>query len=517
MSHARIVVPICCLAVLSAFSVFAERINQEGRILGPFPQVTTSTLFNTPQADAIVSAMQIMPLDNPWNEDISHRPLLANSATMIAQIKSDLSPSRQTLRPFYEMNYVLVPDNQPRVTIPFLDYPDESDLDGGTFPNGSYPIPSNMPIETWPRETGNLTLLQWQMDVYNDGGDRHGIIVAPGAGSIWETWQMKLTQSGWQASNGAKFNLNSNALRPAGWTSGDAAGLPMFPPTVRYDECERGMVEHALRLVVARTRQAYIYPATHYASSITGTQYPAMGQRLRLNANFVIPANWTIEEKAVLLALKKYGAIVADNGNFFSVSVCPDDRFADNAFDHLSTIDINNFEVIQTTGANEGPRSPGAPSVNAGPDQFVDLPAGAVLNGVATVPGGSATLLWRLYSGPGTVTIANPNSAVTSVTFRKPGTYTFMFSADDTVHTVAYDAAVITVRLPLVTSREQNDLLFSFPTVIGQTYRLEQSNVPAGGQWTTLLNNVNGTGGVLILRAVNALAQPHAFYRIVAL
>ncbi len=99
----------------------------------------------------------------------------------------------------------------------------------------------------------------------------------------------------------------------------------MFPALVRYDECERGMVEHALRLVVAKTRREYIYPATHYASSIpaTSTQYPAMGQRLRLKASFVIPANWTMAEKAVLLALKKYGAIVADNGNFFSISVAP--------------------------------------------------------------------------------------------------------------------------------------------------------------------------------------------------
>jgi hypothetical protein len=317
--------------------VHAERINHEGRILGPFPTVTTPTLFNTPAADAIVSAMQIMPRDNAWNEDISRRPVLSNSDAMIAQIKADLG-TRQTLQPFYEMNYVLVPDNQPRVPIRFLDYPDESDLDGGIFPSGSYPIPSNQPVETWPRGTGSLTLQQWQMDVNNTGGDRHGIMVAPGSGSIWETWQIKLTQTGWQASNGAKFSLTSNALRPAGWTSGDAAGLSMFVPTVRYDETQRGMVEHALRLVVKRSRREYIYPATHFASTIpaSSTNYPAMGQRLRLKAGFVIPSNWTVEEKAVLLALKKYGAIVADNGNFFSVSVCPDDRFASNATGSVS-------------------------------------------------------------------------------------------------------------------------------------------------------------------------------------
>jgi hypothetical protein len=425
----------------------AERINHEGRILGPVPVVTAPVLFNTPAADAIVAAMQIMPRDNPWNEDISRRPILANSDAMIAQIKTDLG-TRQTLQPFYEMNYVLVPDTQPRVAIAFLDYPDESDLDGGAFPNGSYPIPSNQPIETWPRGTGNLTLQQWQMDVNNAGGDRHGIMVAPGAGSVWETWQMKLTRNGWQASNGAKFNLNSNGLRPAGWTSGDAAGLSMFVPTVRYDECERGMVEHALRLVVKRTRREYIYPATHFASSISAssTNYPAMGQRLRLKAGFVIPAGWTTEEKAVLLALKKYGAIVADNGNFFSVSVAPDNRFSSNAFSHLSTIDINNFEVIETTGPNEGPRSAGAPAVNAGEDQFLEWPANNIsLSGSVNDPSGRATVTWKLYSGPAGVSFANANQASTTATLNAPGNYTFLLSADDGIHTVAYDAVVVRV------------------------------------------------------------------------
>jgi hypothetical protein len=426
----------------------SERINQEGRILGPAPVVTTATLFNTPQGDAIISAMQIFPVTNPWNEDISRRPLISNSATMITQLKSDLSSSRQTLRPFYEMNYVLVPDNQARVTIPFVDYPDESDLDGGTFPNGSYPIPFNMPIETWPRDTGTLTLQQWQMDVTNVGGDRHAIIVAPGAGSIWEMWQAKLTTSGWQSSNGAKFDLNSNSLRPAGWTSGDAAGLPMFPALVRYDECERGVVEHAVRLCVPKTRKEYIYPANHSASSIpaTSTQYPAMGQRFRLKASFVVSSGWTIEETAVCYALKKYGAIVADNsGGFFSISVCPDDRFSSIAFSNLSTIDVSNFEVIQTTGPTEGPRSPGAPTVNAGSDQNISA-LSTTLAGAIVDPSGSATILWKLYSGPAPVSFANPNAATTLVNFTQPGTYTFELSADDAVHAVAYDAMIVNVQ-----------------------------------------------------------------------
>src|SRR5262249_43029604 len=151
----------------------AERINHEGRILGPASSVAVPTLFNTPEADAILAAMQILPTDNPWNEDVSRRPLLTNSDAMIAQIISELSSSRRTLRAFFEMNFVLVPDSQPRVPINFSNYGDESDP-------SPYPIPSNLPIEGWPSETGGLTLSQWQQDVTNLGGDRHAVIVEPG-------------------------------------------------------------------------------------------------------------------------------------------------------------------------------------------------------------------------------------------------------------------------------------------------------------------------------------------------
>jgi hypothetical protein len=170
-----------------------------------------------------------------------------------------------------------------------------------------------------------------------------------------------------------------------------------------------------------------------------------MGQRLRLKAGFTIPSNWTIEEKAVLLALKKYGAIVADNGNFFSVSVCPDNRFSSNAFSHLSTIDISNFEVIQTTGPTEGPRSPGAPNVDAGPDQFLEWPANISLSGSVNDPSARASVLWKVYSGPAGVSFANASQPVTTATISGPGTYTFMLSADDGTHAIAYDAVVVRV------------------------------------------------------------------------
>lgn len=427
----------------------AERINQEGRILGPLPVVTTPLLFNTPAADAVVSAMQILPQTNAWNEDISLRPLLPNSAAMIARVKSDLAVNsgRQNLRLFSEMNYVLVPDSQPVVPIKFFEYPNESDLDGGTFPNGIYPIPANLPVEGWPVETGGITNAAWQQDLKGVGGDRHSIIVKPGAGFLWETWQAKRTGTFWKAANGAKWNLASNALRQAGWTSADAAGLAMFPALVRYDECQRGMVEHALRLIVKNTRTGPIYPATHQASNpaTSNPNVPAMGQRFRLKPDFVIQKSWSIQEKAVLRGLKKYGALVADNGGFFSVSITPDDRYPADCFSHiLNNIDINNFEVIQTTGANAGPRSPGAPKVNAGANLQATTGSTVYLVGKITSQG-AVTVRWKLYSGPAPVLFGNAAVSSTTALFSVPGSYTLMLSAGDDIHAVAYDATLVTV------------------------------------------------------------------------
>lgn len=507
------------LAMASTAFATGQRINQEGRILGPAPTVTQPILFDTAGADAVVSAMQIMPVTNPWNENVSQLPLLANSAAMIAQIQADLAFSRQTLRPFYEMNYVLVPDNQPVVPIDFFNYPDESDLNGGNSPYGLYPIPANQPVEGWPVETGTLTITQWQEDVNQTGGDRHAIMVQPVAGYTFETWEALVVSGSWQASNGAIFNLNSNALRPEGWTSGDAAGLPMFPAVVRYDECERGMVEHAVRLVVYRTRVGPIYPATHQASvgNTTNPNIPAMGQRLRLKASFVIPSTWTIEEKAVCLGLKKYGGLVADNGGFFSFSVCPDDRFSPDAFDDLSTIPISDFEVVQSTGTNGGSRSSGAPVASAGSDQYVPYGATVSLQGAMTAPSTMPVIQWYMYSGPGTVTFGNAAQPVTTATFSLPGTYTLMLSGSDGVHAVAYDAVNIHVSLAAKPSSSGNNFTVSFPSLTGHVYRVQWAANPASGAWTTLQDNISGTGGTIQVTDTNALSQAQRFYQVLVL
>ena len=434
------------LSLLPGVRLVAERINQEGRILGPLPVVTNSILFNTTNADAVVAAMQIFPVTNPWNECVSNLPVLVNSDAMIAQINSDVGASHRVLKLFPEMNYCFVPDNQPLVPFDFVTYPDQSDLNGGVFPVGRYPIPANMPIESWPTGTGAQTLQQWQANA--DGSDRHSIIVQPGKGLSWETWMAVLSGSGWQAANGAIFNLNTNGLRPDTWTSGDAAGFPMFPALVRYDECERGMVEHACRLVVVRSREAHIYPATHQINGRTGTNYPAMGQRLRLKSGYPIPANSTKEEKALLLGLKKYGAMVSDlSSSFFSISITPDDRWPANAFQHLNSagLAITNFEVVQTTGPNGGSRSPGAPTANAGPDQSSGPGRVVQLAGYVSYSNPATKIKWIAYSGPGTVSFGNAAQTNTTASFSAPGTYTLELSADDGVHAVAYDAMTVTV------------------------------------------------------------------------
>ena len=500
---------LLCLMLLGGGTCLpaAERINHEGRILGPAPVLTNAIVFNSPAADAVVSAMQIFPRDNAWNEDISRRPVLANSDAMMNYIISSLATNRRTPQAFYEMNFVLVPDNQPPVPIAFDNppefYPDESDP-------SPYPLATNTPIETWPRAHSNLTLVQWQQ--MDDGSDRHAIAVMPGSNLLWETWRTVRSSTGptnWHAGTGAAFNMNSNTLRKLGDTSADAAGLSMFAGLARFDECERGMVEHALRLVVRTTRQEYIYPATHRAGATTSTNAPAMGQRLRLKPSFNIPTNWSTPEKAVLHALKKYGAIVADNGGFFSISVAPDQRFSSIAFSNFQKMSLTNFEVIQSTVATNGPRAPGAPLVNAGADQAIPLGNSALLNALVTYTNPlPLAVSWRLSSGPTNVAFSATNQTNGTVSFSAPGAYTFLFSAENGLHTPAYDAVVVTVtpaiRLNLVRSTTNLNLRWNGGT---PPFRLERIASLKATNWTTVLTT-NGTNATL------PLSTGSAFYRV---
>jgi hypothetical protein len=241
------------------------------------------------------------------------------------------------------MGFVLVPPNQGRVDVKLVAYPDESD-------KGPYPVPDNVPIEGWPahysRAAGlnGVTLEDVQRDKLNEDGDRHAIVVDPMNRTLYEFYQMKKTDAGWQAANAAVFDLKSNKLRPDGWTSADAAGLPIFPAVVRYDELKRGTVTHAMRVTVRQTRRAYVYPATHFASRLTDENLPRMGERLRLRKDFDV-SGFSPAVRAILGGLKKYGMIVADNGIEWAISCSPDSRIPE-LHGELRRIEGADFEVV---------------------------------------------------------------------------------------------------------------------------------------------------------------------------
>ncbi len=174
-----------------------------------------------------------------------------------------------------DMSFILVPPGQKKVPVKLVSYPDESDP-------GPYPIPDEAPIENWPLD--GRTLADAQRG--SEDADRHVLVVDPVNRMLYEFYQGRKTDAGWQAACEATFDLKTNKLRPAGWTSSDAAGLPIFPAIIRFDECERGMVEHAMRFTVRRTRRAYVYPATHFASRLTDETLPRMGERFRLRQDF---------------------------------------------------------------------------------------------------------------------------------------------------------------------------------------------------------------------------------------
>ena len=225
-----------------------------------------------------------------------------------------------------------------------LDYPNESDP-------GPYPVPDNAPIENWPlavnEDKSALTKPgQTLEDLQRNGtGDRHIIVVDPVNGKLYEFWQSKKTDAGWQASNEATFDLKTGALRPERWTSSDAAGLPIFPAVVRYDEVERGLVEHAMRFTARRTRRGYVLPATHWASPHFDKSFPRMGERFRLKASFDT-SGYPKHARAILEGLKKYGMLVADNGSDWLMSISPDRRLE--GLETLKRVKGSDFEVVDT-------------------------------------------------------------------------------------------------------------------------------------------------------------------------
>lgn len=295
------------------------------------PAIDQPTLFHTPEADAILSALEVFPPDNPWNLVVEDWPQHPNSREIVAAIGTD-----KFFRANSDMGFVLVPPNQPKMEVKIVSYPGESD-------KGPFPVPDNVPIEGWPLGYKGQSLDEVQRK--DERGDRHGLVLDPANRMLYEFYQLRKTDAGWQAAQSSVFDLKSNRLRPDGWTSSDAAGLPIFPAVVRYDELKRGEIEHALRVTVPRSRREYVYPATHQAGHGTDANLPRMGERLRLRRDFDI-SGFTPEVQVILKALKKYGMFVADNGIAWAVSVAPDPRIP-TLHEELRKIKGADFEVIQ--------------------------------------------------------------------------------------------------------------------------------------------------------------------------
>jgi hypothetical protein len=266
----------------------------------------------------------LFPASDSLNQDITHAPVDPHSAQYIASIglSGHLHPDFGT-NPSYGIPYTVVGPRQPRVPIVFSEFGEESEP-------GPYPIPPGAPVEGAGEE-----------------GDRHVLVLQRGTCKLYELYSARRLRAGWEAGSGAVFNLRSNALRPEGWTSADAAGLPIMPLLVRYDEVRSGQIDHALRVTVARTQRGYIHPATHFASSDSAPALPPMGLRLRLRASYSL-AGFHGESLIVLRALKRYGLIVADNGSSWYITGAPDPRWNDNDLEQLKRVPGSAFEAVYT-------------------------------------------------------------------------------------------------------------------------------------------------------------------------
>jgi hypothetical protein len=280
------------------------------------------------------------PVDNPWNKEVSADPVDSNSAAIIASIGDAKGLHPDFGAGFYKggpigIPYVVVSSAQKPVPVKYTMYDTESDA-------GPHPVPPFAPIEG-------------VLEASTREGDRHVLVVDRDNHRLVELYRaLPMADGSWSAEGGAVFAVDSNAVRPTakpGWTSADAAGLPIFPGLVRYDEVQSGVIAHALRFTVSHSRRAYVPPATHWASRSTAPNLPPMGMRVRLKASYVIPPEFSRETKVILTALKKYGMFMADNGSDWFLSGAPDERWNNKVLrEELGSVRGEHFEVIRMDG-----------------------------------------------------------------------------------------------------------------------------------------------------------------------
>ena len=303
------------------------------RVLAPLALAALALVLAVPAFGGPVSGApkcRIFPANNHWNQRVDKLPVLPNSDAMVRGIGAgdtlhpDFGSGLWEGRPI-GIPYTTVSKGQKRVKVSF-EYADESD-------RGPYPIPPKAPIE------GGR----------DSDGDRHVIVVDRDRCKLYELYAAYPQNGGrsWRAGSGAIYDLRSNRVRPAGWTSADAAGLPILPGLALAEDVKRGKITHALRFTVSRTRRAYIYPARHFASSNTDPDLPAMGQRLRLKASFDT-SGYPRQARVILNALKRYGMIVADNGSDWYISGAPSKGWDNDELGALKGVEGGNFEVVDT-------------------------------------------------------------------------------------------------------------------------------------------------------------------------
>lgn len=269
---------------------------------------------------ASIGGCQVFPADNPWNRDVSKDAVHPKSASYVSSIgigghlHPDFGGNGE-----YGIPYNVVPGTQTKVPITWTAYGDESDP-------GPYPIPPDAKVE--------------------NGSDAHVLVLDSGACKLYELYAAAKTANGWSADSGAIFDLKSNALRPEGWTSADAAGLPILPGLIRYDEVAAGEVRHAIRFTASRTQNGWIHPATHHAGSNDATR-PPMGLRVRLKADYDL-SGYTGQSRVILEAMKKYGLILADNGSNWFFTGAADARWDDDDLSQMKAVPGSAFEAVYT-------------------------------------------------------------------------------------------------------------------------------------------------------------------------
>ena len=268
----------------------------------------------------------VFPKSSPWNQRVDQLPVAPNSDEIVRSIGTGGSVHADFGSGLWEGAPIGIPitvvgKRQAKKRVSF-EYADESD-------RGPYPIPRTVKIE------GGRS----------SSGDRHAIIVDRDSCRLYELFALYPRGKGWRAGSGAIWNLRSNKLRPAGWTSADAAGLAILPGLARYDEVKRGVIDHALRFTVQRTRRAYVFPARHHASSSDDPSLPPMGLRLRLKASFDV-SGFPRQARIVLVALKRYGMLVSDNGSSWYITGAPDPRWSNDQLHTLGRVKGSDFEVV---------------------------------------------------------------------------------------------------------------------------------------------------------------------------